>query len=132
MGSEHGGVMLHQRIVPFPTSISTEAQAALKLLVREDGTPFNSLYVMPAPEDYDAWLSIKVTADAQYTIAVKGLVGSVRSGVETVSVEGATIHVATPESSSRSDCAYIDLHGGALVFGGGDACRVGAQMQADQ
>ncbi|MEB2620579.1 alpha/beta hydrolase fold domain-containing protein, partial [Kocuria rosea] len=30
------------------------------------------------------------------------------------------------------DALYIDLHGGALVFGGGEACRHGARTLADQ
>lgn len=132
MSDQKRGIALQQRTIPFPTSISAEARAALERLVREDGTPLNSLYVMPAPEDYDAWMSIKTTADAHYAEAVKGLAGGLRSRVETVEINGSTVHVATPEESSRADCAYIDLHGGALVFGSGEACRTGAQMQADQ
>ncbi len=132
MNASKAGVMLQQRIVPFPKSISPEARAALERLVRNDGMPLNALYQMPAPEAYDAWMSIKITADVQYAAAVKRLADTLRSSVETVEVDGATIHIATPDTPFRSDCAYIDLHGGALVFGGGDACRVGAQMQADQ
>ncbi|TCP30105.1 acetyl esterase/lipase [Sphingomonas sp. BK235] len=33
---------------------------------------------------------------------------------------------------SDPNYAYIDFHGGALVFGGGDACIAQARMQADQ
>ena len=44
----------------------------------------------------------------------------------------ATIHVATPESVTQPGGAYLDFHGGALVFGGGEACRVQARMQADR
>lgn len=132
MNDAKPGVMLQQRSVPFPRSISPEARAALERLVREDGMPLNALYEMPAPEAYGAWMSIKTAVDAQYAAAVKGLAGSLRSHVETIGVEGAIVHVATPDAPYRPDCAYIDLHGGALVFGGGDACRAGAQMQADQ
>ncbi len=124
--------MLPQRTIPFPTSISPEARAALERLVSEDGTPINAAYAMPAPEAHDAWMSIKAAVDAQYAAAVKGLAGTLRSSVETIQIDCATVHVATPEAPFRTDCAYIDLHGGALVFGGGDACRAGAQMQADQ
>ncbi len=126
------GVAVQQRIVPFPASISDEARAALTRAVREDGVPLNALYVMPEPGDHEAWMGIKSAADAQYAAALKGLAGSLRSTVETVQIDDATIHVATPEQPFRVDRAFIDLHGGALVFGGGDACRAGAQMQADQ
>jgi monoterpene epsilon-lactone hydrolase len=119
-------------MVPFPTSISAEAQASLRRLVREDGTPLNALHVMPPAEDYAAWMGIKAAVDAQYAAAVKGLAGSLRSSVEAIGIGGAIVHVATPVAPVRPDCAYIDLHGGALTFGGGDACRAGAQMQADQ
>ncbi len=132
MDDPESGVLLPQRTVPFPRSISPEARAALERLVRDDGMPLNALYEMPEPAAHDAWVRIKSAADAQYAVAVKGLAGSVRSSVETVEVGGATVHIATPDAPLRSDCAYIDLHGGALVFGSGDACRAGAQMQADQ
>ena len=132
MSDEQDGVKLEQRTIPFPTSISPEAQAALRRLVREDGIPINSLHAMPAPTDHAGWTAIQKAADAQYAEAVKGLAGTLRSGVETIQLGDATIHVATPVAPARTDCVYIDLHGGALTFGGGPACRAGAQMQADQ
>jgi acetyl esterase/lipase len=133
MGDENKrGVLLQQPILPFPTSISAEAQSALRSLVSEDGIPLNSLHAMPAAEDHAAWMSVKAAVDAQYAAAVAGLAGTLRSSVETIQVDDTTIHIATPDAPVRPDCAYLDLHGGALVFGGGDACRAGARMQADQ
>jgi monoterpene epsilon-lactone hydrolase len=132
MGDEKRGIMLEKRMVPFPTSVSAEAIAALERLVGKDGTPLNSLYAMPAPEDHEAWRGIKAMADAQYTAAVKRSHVGMRSDMETIKVDDATIHIATPEALTWPKCAYIDLQGGALVFGGGDACRAGARMQADQ
>ncbi len=126
------GIVLQQRTIPFPTSISAEARAALERLVGEDGIPLHALHVMPAPEDHDAWMRMKSAADAQYAAAVTGLAGRLRLSVETIVTDGATLHIATPTAPIASDRAYIDLHGGALVFGGGDACRASAQMQADQ
>ncbi|WP_448097306.1 alpha/beta hydrolase [Luteibacter yeojuensis] len=128
---EHG-VRMRQRVVPFPDSVSDEARASLIRAVREDGIPFNSLHAMPEPEDHEAWMRIKSGVDAQYAAGMRGLTDHLRSSVETVRIDVATIHVATPEHPSRTDGAFIDLHGGALVFGGGDACRIGAQMRADQ
>jgi len=132
MAEEQAGVRVEGRIVPFPSSISAEAQASLRQLVRDDGTPLNALHVMPPPEDDAAWMAVKAAADRHYAAAVKGLAGDLRSSVETISIDGAIVHVATPAAPARTDSAYIDLHGGALTFGGGDACRAGAQMQADQ
>lgn len=132
MNNPKRGVAVPARTIPAPCSISAEARAVLERLVGDDGVPLNALHAMPAPDDYDGWVAIKAAADAQYAQAVKGLAGNLRSTVQTVHVGDATIHVATPPEPFDPQRAYIDLHGGALVFGGGDACRVGAQMQADQ
>jgi acetyl esterase/lipase len=126
------GVRVEGRLIPFPSSISAEARAALLQLVREDGTPLNALYEMPAPEDHAAWIEIKAVVDTQYEMAMRARARPSRSVVETIQVNDATIHIATPETLTRPDGAYIEIHGGALVFGGGEACRVGAQAQADQ
>ncbi len=130
-GHEHG-VALPARRIPFPASISAEARAKLEQLVGHDSVPLNSRHTMPLPEDYAGWMAVKATADGQYAAAVKGLAGTLRSHVETVNTDAATIHVAMPETISYPECAYIDFHGGALVFGGGDACIAQARMQADQ
>jgi epsilon-lactone hydrolase len=111
---------------------SAEARASLARLVNDDGVPLNALYTMPAPDDHAGWMKIKAAADGQYAAAVKGLVGTLRASVETVRTEDVTIHVATPDAVTKADCAYVDFHGGALVFGGGEACRAQARMQADQ
>ncbi|QGZ65369.1 alpha/beta hydrolase [Paraburkholderia acidisoli] len=126
------GVRLPARTVPFPRSISAEAQAALRRLVNAEGVPFNALHVLPELHDIDGWMRLKAAADAQYGAALASLAGQLRSSVETVEVEGATVHVATPAEPGADDAIYVDLHGGALVMGGGAACRTGAQMQADQ
>ncbi|MGF7147453.1 acetyl esterase/lipase [Sphingomonas zeicaulis] len=136
MTDDTPGVRLDPRIIPFPTSISAEARNALQRLVRDDGVPLNSLHAMPAVDDHDGWMRIKAAVDQQYAAGMKALAGQSQSQsqsrVTTIEVGGATVHVATPTDPVRSDCAYIDLHGGALVFGGGDACRAAAQTQADR
>lgn len=132
MSEQKPGVVVPARRIPFPASISPEAQAKLEQLVGADGVPLNSRYTMPLPEDRAGWMAVKAAADGQYATAVKELAGSLRSQVETIRTGGATLHVATPEAVSNPECAYIDFHGGALVFGGGDACIAQARMQADQ
>jgi monoterpene epsilon-lactone hydrolase len=130
--NDQRGVRVSERIVPFPNSISAPARAALSQLVREDGTPLNSLYAMPAPGDHDAWMSIRAAVDVQYREAANRLSDSLLSSVTTIQTGCATVHVAVPGNQVDPKRAYIDLHGGALTFGGGTACRVGAQLQADQ
>jgi monoterpene epsilon-lactone hydrolase len=125
------GIKLDPRTIPFPQSISVEAQAALGRLVGADGVPLNALHAMPAPDDHVGWMAMKAAVDLHYAAAVQGLAGTLKSSVETIRIGTATVHVATPENPTSPDRAYIDLHGGAMVFGGGDACRASAQMQAD-
>ncbi len=132
MTEQSFGVLVRERMIPFPASISAQARAVLERMVRADGMPLNAMFAMPAADDIDAWMSIKTAADEQYRVAVEGLTGSTRSRVETITTGGCVMHVATPETQLRADCAYIDLHGGALMFGGGAACRAGARMQSDQ
>lgn len=123
---------MQARLIPFPSSISREARTALERLVGPDGVPLNALHEMPMPDDHAGWRAIKASADAQYAASVRGLAGTLRSSVETITTGDATLHVATPETMLKPGCAYLDFHGGALVFGGGDACRAQARLQADR
>lgn len=132
MSDHEKGVFVEGRLIPFPSSISAEARANLERLVNEDGVPLNALYTVPQSDDHAGWIKIKAAADEHYAAAVKGLAGALRAGVETIRSGDATIHVATPETIVKPDCAYLDFHGGALVFGGGEACRAQTRMQADQ
>jgi acetyl esterase/lipase len=123
---------LGPRTIPSPESISKEAREALERLIGDDGIPLYARYDMPSPDDAAAWMNMKAAANAQYAAAMKELAGGLRATVTTIEVEHATIHVATPEGPFSPRHAMIDLHGGALVFGGGEACRVGARTQADR
>jgi acetyl esterase/lipase len=132
MSKRKNGIVVQGRLIPFPSSISAEAHASLERLVNDDGVPLNALYTMPLPDDHAGWMKIKAAADEQYAVAVKRLAGTLRASVEAVRTVETIIHVATPETMLAPDCAYMDFHGGALVFGGAEACRAQARMQADQ
>jgi len=126
------GIRVPARDIPFPQSISAQAVAALQRAVDVDGKPLNALAALPQPEDFDGWMNLKATVDAQYAAGIAHLAGELRSTVETVRIGGATVHVATPAEVKTDNAVYVDLHGGGFVFGGGPACRASAQMQADQ
>lgn len=132
MAEEKPGVVRPQQIVPFPRSISSEARTALQRLVTEDGSVLNAAYVMPDPQDHASWRRLKAAANEQYAAAVEKMAGHARATVETISMDGAIVHLATPDAPFDDDRAYIDFHGGALVLGGGEACRAGARTYADQ
>ncbi len=134
MSDQPDGVNLPERVLPVPASISPEAQAALRRLVGPDGVPHNARQVMPEPGDLAGWKRVQADADAWYAAALGERMAGVRAGVETIRAGGATLHVAAPATTTAAfaDCAWIDLHGGALVFGGGDACRASTRLQADR
>ncbi|NVZ50648.1 alpha/beta hydrolase [Pseudomonas sp. B6002] len=125
------GVKIDPRTLPVPHSISPEAQALLKRLVGEDGVPLNALHAMPSSDDHDGWRRLQGAVAQHYAAANAGQEASLRTSLATITVGSATVHVATP-ATGVADLAYIDLHGGALVFGGGENCRLAAARQADQ
>ncbi|NWC94962.1 MULTISPECIES: alpha/beta hydrolase [unclassified Pseudomonas] len=123
------GVKIDLRIIPVPQSISPEAQAALQRLVNEDGVPLNSLYTLPAADDHDGWRRMQAAVAQQYAASQVGQAERLSARVETIIVESATVYRATP--AEGAEFAYIDLHGGALVFGGGENARLAAGKHAD-
>ncbi|AMW83383.1 alpha/beta hydrolase [Pseudomonas yamanorum] len=120
------GVRIDPRTVPVPQSISPEAQAMLRRSVNDEGVPLNSLYTLPAADDHDGWRRMQAAVAQQYAASQ---VGQTAEHVETFTVEDATVYRATP--SYGAEFAYIDLHGGALVFGGGENARLAAGKHAD-
>lgn len=126
------GVAVPARLVPFPESISPQARASLQRQVNDEGVPLNALHAMPEPDDPVGWMKIKAAADGQYAVAVEALAGILRASVETIRTDDATIHIATPETTLKPGCACLDFHGGALVVGGGEACKAQARMHADR
>lgn len=127
-----GGVRVGERIIPVPASISPEAQAMLRAAVQDDGTPLNALYPIPAPNDRAAWRQLQAAAEAHYVDAFSAATNKISTKIETRRLGIATIHVAIPENLRLKDCVFIDLHGGGLVFGGGDACRESTRLQANR
>ncbi|KAF1029803.1 MAG: Monoterpene epsilon-lactone hydrolase [Pseudomonas sp.] len=121
------GVSISPRVIPVPSSISPQAQAVLQRLVNSDGAPLNGLHALPAPDDHPGWRQLQAVVAQYYASAKTGP----SAGIETLHIEDATVYVANPADSTGSGYAYIDLHGGALVFGGGEACRIGAGQQAE-
>jgi acetyl esterase/lipase len=104
----------------------------MKAMVREDGISLNSLHVPPPLDDAQGWKKLRASADAFYTASATKLASSLRSTVKSVCVGKTLIHVASPQTVVNDEAVFIDLHGGALVMGGGQACLVAARSQADR
>ena len=128
--SDAPGVVVEERRIAFPTSISLEAQAFLSSMVTPDGRPLN-LFDPPAPDDREGWVRAKAFAADGLTQMAAARAGALRSSVETVEMGGAVVHVATPEGGGTPGRAFLELHGGALVYGDGEPCRIRARETAD-
>lgn len=129
---EMRGVRVEARLVPFPQSISAEAQASLAARVNPDGKTLNLVDDVPAPDDLAGWAAMKARVDGVILDMMAPARPYLRASVETISLGGATVYAATPEGAGADDRAYLDIHGGGLVYGAGESCLLGAQMRADQ
>lgn len=124
------GVLRPGQIIPFPDSISDEAQAALRRQVGENGVPHNARFTMPSHTDSEAWKQIQATSAAWYAEAMKSRPTSSEAELQTLQIEQAGVHVATPGVLASEHHILVDLHGGAFTFGGGEACKASARTQA--
>ncbi|SQA98195.1 Monoterpene epsilon-lactone hydrolase [Cedecea neteri] len=124
------GVLRPEHIIPFPDSISDEAQAVLRRQVDENGMPHNARFAMPSHTDGDAWKQIQATSAAWYAEAMKSRSASGEAEAQTLEIAQATVHVATPGVLDSEHHVLVDLHGGAFTFGGGEACKASASTQA--
>ncbi len=125
-------IRLTPRDIPSPSSISPEAQAALERLIDADGVPVNARFTMPDHDDVAGVAGGQGIGRCPVCAhAGRGLGRAHRRGRDDP-VRRCVVHVATPAAPIAEDAVYIDLHGGALVFGGGEACRHGARTLADQ
>ena len=75
---------------------------------------------------------MQIAADRYYAETLLDAVKKTKGNLETLHLGTTTVHVATPENIRLGDCVLIDLHGGALVFGGGDCCRGSARVDAER
>jgi acetyl esterase/lipase len=132
MGADTGGagVRIEGRIAPFPKSVSPEARRYMAGFVGPDGLPLNVGQGLPA--DAAGWAAARAVVEAVVAQMLAPAAAAMRSTVETLTLGGAVVHVATPAGAARDDRAYLDIHGGALVYGGGEPCRIAAGVLADR
>ncbi|WP_256575240.1 alpha/beta hydrolase [Pseudomonas sp. PA27(2017)] len=132
MDKQPDGLKVPERIMPFPRSISDEARAVLAKLVSPEGMPYNAGHTLPALSDHDAWRALQRVIGAQYDAMLEARATASSATVETVQIGHAQVHIATPAANHCSKSAYIHLHGGALISGGGSACREAGRIIAER
>jgi epsilon-lactone hydrolase len=115
------------RFIRVPTSISEQAQQFLGMdLFGGSG--------QTAPQDADGWRAVIKETDELLVAVMGAQVEHLNSSVESRSVGGVPVFVITPEGVDHGDTGpiYLDIHGGSLIMGGGEACEVMGRRQAAQ
>ncbi|MGH8220119.1 MAG: alpha/beta hydrolase [Steroidobacteraceae bacterium] len=106
-------VQLPARTIPAPSTISEAARAALSTGA---ATPPAA---RPAADDLEGWRrAIEASERMWEPIAGQMLSGS-RCEVATHTIAGVTTYICTPDRPASEGLAYLYMHGGAFVFGGG-------------
>jgi monoterpene epsilon-lactone hydrolase len=109
---------------PVPSSVSEQAQRFLATATNLGAGP------EPAQGDVDAWLQRVKEGDAY----IMELIGRIEFPVHVEDTEIAGVHTfviradGVPDDSSTP--IYLDIHGGALIMGGGEVCRLMASAMA--
>ena len=114
------------RDIPIPVSVSPEAQAQMAM-------PTPPAKPFPAPDDLEAWRTRIAAGNAQILAHAVARISAVPVAVETLDVRGAPVYAVTPSADLRSkEGVYLDIHGGALIFGAGECCRAWAVSTAQR
>ncbi len=120
-----------KRSIPVPRSISPEAQAVLG---RAAQRPF-TWPEYPAPNDTDAWLRWADAANAN----MRMMIGTMPDGEDAPDIEilmaGDVLCYRVARCSAggnRKDKVLFEIHGGGLIGGGGDLCRIMAAKASVQ
>ncbi len=110
--------------VPVPSSISPEAQAILAM-------PRASPVDFPDLDDLAGWRQLIAARDGEMLSLLTGMVDEDAAEVERIAVgDGAVYKIVPAACGSDSPNAYLEIHGGALIMGGGDCCRITGIMTA--
>ncbi len=109
-------VSLPARQIPLPAAISDAAREVLSAGLPGDGA-------MPALDDHDAWRKL-IAQRSEGAAAVRGpLMERLKADVEPREMAGVPVYVGRPRGERLIDDRHVvfDIHGGALIFGGGES-----------
>lgn len=124
------GALHLDREIRVPTSISEQAQAALRAAVPIVHETLANPVASPAVDDAEGWRARNAATDAHIVAMFEGRTPRVEW--ERREIAGVPVFEIVPDGADTSDDAPVlyDIHGGALVAGGGEACRLMASGAA--
>ena len=112
------------REVPLPKHLSPQAAAQLAM-----GTMANPAW--PAQDDMAGWQALISAMDAQGLAGLRMMSQHVKVSVEEIDAGGTRVYAITPEGIPEQDRrTYFELHGGALLWGGGESCLAMGKISA--
>lgn len=134
------GTLHLTRDIPVPRSISEPAQQLMVAGCAVVADRLASPPDIPALDDADAWRARQATMDELMVMAFTGRVDESSCSTTELEVEGVRVYDITPASSSSSSSSedeeegpiLLDIHGGALVSGGGEAARIMSTISAQR
>jgi epsilon-lactone hydrolase len=113
------------RDIPAPSSISPEAQAALTMLATLRQAPD-----YPALDDVPGWEAYVKQGEAMILAMSSDPRVEAQIASEPISLGGVPGYLVHPRQGYAVDRIVYYIHGGALVLGGGEACRFMAKGTA--
>lgn len=100
----------------IPSSISEAAQAYLEAAYAAKVIP-----AYPQLDDTQGWLNYIAQSDREIMNRFNGLERPVTS--EVLTIDGVEVFDITPNEVDPDGPIMIEIHGGALILGGGEVCR---------
>jgi epsilon-lactone hydrolase len=109
-------VSLPAREIPLPAAISDAARAVL-------GAAGRPADVLPALGDHGAWRKLIAERTAGAAQMQAPLLSRLKADVEATEMGGVPVYVGRPRGERLIDERHVvfDIHGGALIFGGGES-----------
>jgi acetyl esterase/lipase len=115
---------LPARTIPVPSSVSAEAQQIIAM------GPLREAREYPPLDDLDAWRAHIAAEDVMLRGILEQRVDHSSVSVEEREAHGVPIYVATPKDVAARDRVYFDIHGGALILGAGELCKITGKLAA--
>jgi acetyl esterase/lipase len=112
-------VSLPARQIPVPTSVSEQARAIIAMGQLQPSLAY------PPLEDLDGWRTYVATQDANTLAMLGDRTSALPVDVEAIDPDGVPVYILTPHAVEPDDRrVYLDIHGGGLIMGAGELCRL--------
>ncbi len=120
------GILLSERFIPTPTTISPEARAFLA------NPMFKNAAASPAQDDIAGWKRYIEAMERGLTMAMQSRASLYPGDVAKHHLSACTLYEITPHNlrAGYEDRAVLNLHGGAFIVGGGEAAALAALQLA--